>query len=53
MPRLEYITKAIRKAESENPCTRTLVRVPITPKILLDLNKEWEKGPITEETLMI
>ena len=68
MPRLEYITKAIhwrvyaslrihhkaiKKAESENPCTRTLVRVPITPKILLDLNKEWDKGPITEETLMI
>ena len=53
MPRLEYTTKGIKKAESENPSTRSLVRLPITPSILLGLKREWEKGPITEDRLMI
>ena len=43
MPHLEYITKGIKKAESENPATHVLVRMPITPTILLALKKEWEK----------
>ena len=53
MPRLEYITKGIKKAESENPSTRALVRMPITPEILQMLKKEWESHPITEDTIMI
>ena len=39
MPRLEYITKGIKKAESENPSTRAIVRMPITPEILQMLKK--------------
>ena len=46
MPRLEYTTKGIKKAERENPSTHALVRLPITQSILLLLKKEWEKGPI-------
>lgn len=54
MPCLEYyITKGIKKAESENPATRVLVRMPIIPTILLALKKEWEKSPDTEDTIVM
>ena len=44
MPRLEYITKGIKKAESENPSTRVLVRLPIAPGILLELKKGGKRA---------
>ena len=53
MPRLEYITKGIKRAESENPARKTLVRMPITPTILQRLKQEWEKSALTNDTVMI
>ena len=53
MSRLEYITKGIKRAESEKPETRSLTRLPITPSILLRLKAMWEKGTITDDILMI
>ena len=53
MPRLEYITKGIKRAESENPARKTLVRMPITPTILQWLKQEWEKSALTNDTVMI
>ena len=53
MPRLEYITKGVKRAESEKPSTGTRTRLPITPSILLRLKEVWEKSTVTEDTLMI
>ena len=53
MPRLEYITKGIKRAESEKPETKALTRLPITPQILRKLKQVWEKDAITADILMI
>ena len=53
MPRLEYITKGVKRADSEKPSTGTRTRLPITSSILLRLKEVWEKSPVTEDTLMI
>lgn len=53
MPCLEYTTKIIKRAESEKQASRNIIRLPITPEILLKLKVVWERGPISNDSLMI
>ena len=51
MRHLEFIPKGIKRAEREKPAIRNIIRLPMTPAILLKLKEIWKRGPISKDTL--
>ena len=49
MPQLEYILKGVKKSSPQ--CTRT--RLPITPEILMDLKKVWQRADNRQDAKLL
>ncbi len=50
MPRLEYVTKGLRKKTAGR---QKRSRLPITPQILLKLKEAWERMPLRRDATML
>lgn len=50
MPRLEYVTKGLRRQSGRGAGVR---RLPITPQILLQLQSVWQSHPVPSDAVML